>query len=345
MWGLPVWLPSAFQLLASGFAVELGVLYCACHGVLQNQRTTKDRGVRARLPSFASLEVAYKSRVFQVPSFFAVYANAPFHGGNRGSSSLGRANELCPNIQGLEDGSVGLAYETILHLIALRRSGRLPDRARVVEIGAQQLSNSFLRAEAPLAELYGLFGRKPVDLGAPQKAVTIDGVERQAETAPASQPFWESLGFSYNAVEYGGHRGVTSLDLNRDHVPYRLRSSFDLVVNAGTTEHVVNQDNAFRVMHDLTKVGGVMMHEVPAGGMLTHGVVSYNPQFFWLLCRDNNNEVIDLTISHAGNAPLSNDVVSSNAKYARSLNPLQSQLTARFFLSPRFCKRIAGAPS
>ena len=63
----------------------------------------------------------------------------------------------------LEDGSVGLAYETILHLLALRRAGRLPDRARVVEIGAQQLSNSFLRAEAPLAELCGLFGRKPAD--------------------------------------------------------------------------------------------------------------------------------------------------------------------------------------
>ena len=45
---------------------------------------------------------------------------------------------------------MGLAYETILHLIALRRSGRLPDRARVIEIGAQQLSNSFLRAEAPI---------------------------------------------------------------------------------------------------------------------------------------------------------------------------------------------------
>ena len=97
---------------------------------------------------------------------------------------------------------MGLAYETILHLITLRRSGRLPDRARVIEIGAQQLSNSFLRADAPLAELYGLFGRKPVDLGATQEAVTIDGVERQAESAPVSQPFWEALGFSYNAVEY-----------------------------------------------------------------------------------------------------------------------------------------------
>ena len=248
------------------------------------------------------------------------------------SSPVGRANEPCRNIRVLKDGSVGLAYETVLHLIALRRSGRLPDRARVIEIGAQQLSNSFLRADAPPAELYGLFGRKPVDLGAPQETTTVDGIEHQAETAPASQPFWESLGLSYNAVEYGGHRGVTSLDLNQDNVPYRLRSSFDLVVNAGTTEHVVNQDNAFRVIHDLAKVGGVMMHEVPAGGMLTHGVVSYNAQFFWLLCRDNNYEVIDLTVSHAADAPISNDVLASNAKYARSVNPIQSRLTVPIFL-------------
>ena len=79
-------------------------------------------------------------------------------------------------------------------------------------------------------------------------------------------------------MEYGGHRGVTSLDLIATRaVPAAI--VVRLVVNAGTTEHVVNQDNAFRVMHDLTKVGGVMMHEVPAGGMLTHGVVGYNPQF------------------------------------------------------------------
>jgi hypothetical protein len=70
-----------------------------------------------------------------------------------------------------------------------------------------------------------------------------------------------------------------------------------------------------------------MMHEVPAGGMLTHGVVSYNPQFFWLLCRDNSYEVIDLTISHAGDTPISDDVVQSNAKYAHSLHPIQSRLT------------------
>jgi hypothetical protein len=222
---------------------------------------------------------------------------------------------------------VGLAADTILHLINLRRAGRLPDRGRVVEIGAQQLANSFLRAKAELAELYGLFDRKPVELGSQQETAIVDGIELQAEAAPASQPFWESLGFAYDAVEYGGHRGVTSLDLNRDSVPASLRDAFDLIVNAGTTEHVINQDNAFRVIHDLAKVGGMMLHELPGGGMLTHGVVSYNPQFFWLLCRDNNYDVFDLTVSHAADAPISNDVVQSNAQFAKSRNPIQTRLS------------------
>ena len=227
---------------------------------------------------------------------------------------------------------MGLAADTILHLINLRHAGRLPDGARVVEIGAQQLSNSFLRAKAELAQLYELFGRAPVDLGGPRDAPIVDGIERQAESAPASQPFWESLGFAYSAIEYGGHRGVTALDLNRDQVPSELRSSFDLVVNAGTTEHVVNQDNAFRVIHDLAKAGGIMLHELPGGGMLTHGVVSYNPQFFWLLCRFNNYEVFDLTIAHAGDAPVSNDVVQSNTQFARSRHALRAPLTVPIFV-------------
>ena len=239
---------------------------------------------------------------------------------------------------------MGLAYDTILHLINLRRAGHLPDGAKVVEIGAQQLSNSFLRGKEALAQLYQAFDRDPVDLGSPHEVNIVNGIELQAETAPASQAFWESLGFSYSAVEYGGHRGVTSLDLNRDSVPPSLQQSFDLVVNAGTTEHVVNQDNAFRVMHDLAKVHGVMMHELPGGGMMTHGVVSYNVQFFWLLCRDNNYDVIDLTVTHAGDGPISNDVIESNAKFGRSLNPLRSRISVPIFLISAILQKQTDRP-
>jgi len=75
-----------------------------------------------------------------------------------------------------------------------------------------------------------------------------------------------------------------------------------------------------------------MLHELPGGGMLTHGVVSYNPQFFWLFCRFNNYEVLDLTIAHAGDASLSNDVVRSNAQFARSRRAVQTRLTVPIFV-------------
>jgi hypothetical protein len=61
-----------------------------------------------------------------------------------------------------------------------------------------------------------------------------------------------------------------------------------------------------------------MMHSVPAGGMLTHGLFSYNLQFFWLLCRENNYEVLNLGLQHYGGATISPDVVYSNSTYAKS---------------------------
>src|SRR5207244_461624 len=106
-----------------------------------------------------------------------------------------------------------------------------------------------------------------------------------------------------------------SLDLNRDAVPRKLRGRFDLLVNAGTTEHVANQDNAFRVMHDLTASRGLMMHTVPGGGQMTHGLFVYTPKFFWHLCRENGYEIVKLRMSPFGVGPAHPDVVQSNARW------------------------------
>ncbi|HTH35920.1 MAG TPA: hypothetical protein VL976_16230 [Xanthobacteraceae bacterium] len=34
----------------------------------------------------------------------------------------------------------------------------------------------------------------------------------------------------------------------------------------------------FRVMHHLVRVGGVIYHELPAGGLVDRGLVSYQPK-------------------------------------------------------------------
>ena len=213
---------------------------------------------------------------------------------------------------------MGLSVGSLAQLIRLRRAGRLHDRASVLEIGAQQLSNEFLRARELQAELYGLFGRAPLNLGEPRDAGMIDGGERQHPNAPMSRAFWESLGLSYISVEYDGRGDSVPFNLNSDTVPPDLRAAVDLVVNAGTTEHVINQENAFRSIHDFTKPGGVMMHEVPGGGLPTHGLVGYNAQFFWLLCRENQYEVLDLTVQHLRTATINADVIGSNAQFGHS---------------------------
>lgn len=209
---------------------------------------------------------------------------------------------------------MGLGAQFLDELIALKRSDAVTT-GKVIEIGAQQLANSFLRADGTLGEAYRLFDCRRPDLGTPRDAGIVDGLEHQPDDAPSSRQFWESLGFNYACIDFGGLRDSFAVDLNRDAVPRRLRGTGDLVVNAGTTEHVANQDNAFRVIHDLTRRGGLMIHEVPAGGLFTHGLVSYNIKFFWHLCRENRYRVVSLRVDDSGTLPMPKDLIDSNLQF------------------------------
>jgi hypothetical protein len=157
-----------------------------------------------------------------------------------------------------------------------------------------------------LDEVYQMFGRDRPHLGEPV------GPENFTEAAPASRTFWQSLGFDYAAIDYDGHRDSTAIDLNRDRVPDHMRGAFDLVVNAGTTEHIANQDNAFRVIHDLCGKGGVMHHEVPAGGLMEHGLINYNLRFFWNLSAFNVYRIVSLKVCSSGSSPIPESLRESN---------------------------------
>jgi hypothetical protein len=181
---------------------------------------------------------------------------------------------------------MGLRREFLEDLITLKRLGALDKARRVIEIGSQQLADCFLASTDLLDQIYGMFDRPRFELGAPSgKDFT--------SSAPPSRPFWTSLGFDYAAIDLDDQPDCIRLDLNTDQVPEALRQQFDLVVNAGTTEHVANQAQAFRIIHDLTKIGGVMFHEVPAGSW-NHGLVNYTPKFFLLLHKQNDYEQVYL---------------------------------------------------
>src|SRR6266511_2933646 len=171
-------------------------------------------------------------------------------------------------------------------LLRLRARGYVRNNAAIVEIGAQQLTNDFLRASNVTNRLCKAFGVKPRAFGAATdgRFVTAE-LEHLADSAPASRDFWQWLGFTYASIDIDGSPGSIPLDLNFDDIQQEARSAFALVTNFGTTEHIANQRNAFKVIHVLAELGGVMIRHLPAQGYMNHGLVNYNPKFFWMLAR------------------------------------------------------------
>src|SRR5258708_35113904 len=94
---------------------------------------------------------------------------------------------------------VALDIDTITLLGRLKRQGQIVRPGTVVEIGAQQLANSFLRAKPELDELGKLFGvTSPITLPAPVEGGMAHGnLEHLSAQAPSSRDFWEWLGYRY----------------------------------------------------------------------------------------------------------------------------------------------------
>jgi len=190
---------------------------------------------------------------------------------------------------------MGLGRTFLLDLIELKRSGALDRAQTLIEIGDQQISDPFILSPE-LEDLCKLFQCQRPPFLRPV------GEENFTDLAPSSGDFWRALGFDKKAIDIKGN--AIRIDLNHDTVPSSLRNKFDLLLNLGTSEHVANQGNAFQIMHDLVHIGGVMYHEVPAGGLIDHGFVAYQPKFFHALCRENDYELIFLKLTAWGNSNL-----------------------------------------
>jgi SAM-dependent methyltransferase len=103
---------------------------------------------------------------------------------------------------------------------------------------------------------------------------------------------FEEAGMHYTAFDIADGYRTTITDLNRDELPEALKNSFDLVLNFGTTEHILNQLNCFKVIHEATRVGGYIFHSLPASGYVDHGYLTYTGRCFFDLARFNKYEIV-----------------------------------------------------
>jgi hypothetical protein len=190
-----------------------------------------------------------------------------------------------------------MGASTLPLLMALKRRGFIPNGSAVIEIGAQQLDESFVAARRDIAAMGRFFG-----ITTPPPSFAWTGPRSDTNVlagAPLAREFWTWLGFRYASIDIDGSPGSIPLDLNYDEVPTEFIGKYDVVTNFGTTEHVANQLQSFKIVHDLATPGGLMLHVLPTSGGLNHGLVSYNPKFFWMLGRSNGYKIAFMTMGQS----------------------------------------------
>lgn len=161
-------------------------------------------------------------------------------------------------------------------IVDLHRKGLLPFPAAIADLGAQQFHSG---APTDFQRFANYFGKHVSDL--PPSGPTF-----------FTGKLFSEIGFRYTSFDVIEAPYVRRLDLNTDAIADDLRGAFDLVQNFGTTEHVMNQFNAFKAMHDLCKVGGLIYGLFLRNGYDGHGLVRYTRRFLDLLIETNRYDVV-----------------------------------------------------
>ena len=106
-----------------------------------------------------------------------------------------------------------------------------------------------------------------------------------------AKDYFESFGVHHESIDRNGKNGSLPLDLNKK---INLDGDgFDVVTNMGTSEHVKNNKSCFDNIHNLCKVGGIMIHLVPHKGS-GHGIRQYTLKFFEDLVDKRKYEILHL---------------------------------------------------
>lgn len=186
---------------------------------------------------------------------------------------------------------MGIAFSYIQRMeeLGLLRPGGMS----ILDIGSSNLYSASADAIKDFLRKYGPTSTGGVEEFAARLAAgsAYDPVRGGLNEAFVGELF-EKAGMEYQSLDIADGFRTTILDLNAAALPAALRGRFDLVLNHGTTEHILNQLNCFNVMHDAVKVGGYMYHALPALGFLNHGYVTYTGKCFFDLAGSNEYELV-----------------------------------------------------
>ena len=109
--------------------------------------------------------------------------------------------------------------------------------------------------------------------------------------------FFNALGFSkVESIDFSDWESPTYVhDLNLP-VPASLHSKYDLIIDAGTIEHIFNIPECLKNLHLMLKPGGIIIHSSPANNHVDHGFYVFSPQLFFDYYSVNGYEILDSKI-------------------------------------------------
>jgi SAM-dependent methyltransferase len=192
---------------------------------------------------------------------------------------------------------MGLGMDCALYL--QRRGYLTPERNWLLDIGPQ---NVYFANADQIREFVRRQGQKvPSDvLEREIGRLVYFSTPRPGERTTLFSEITDLTNIEYNSIDVCPALKTEILDLNFDPLPEHLVGKYDVILNFGTTEHIFNQWNCFESIHDAMKTGGVVYHQLPASGYLSHGYFCYTPLFFKELAEANDYEILDLFFSPAG---------------------------------------------
>jgi hypothetical protein len=178
---------------------------------------------------------------------------------------------------------VGLGPPVIELYRQLKLQGALEGITDVMELGSQDF---WCPQKNLVLGLFKAFGRT----ADPELLETSNAQQKPAKL------LYEALGLKYHCVDVDGRVGSVVMDLNFDSIPDDQKGRYNLITNHGTSEHILNQYNVFKTMHDFARPGAIFVHAVPFTVHLEHGFFNYQPNFFDALARYNSYETLGIWV-------------------------------------------------
>lgn len=124
-----------------------------------------------------------------------------------------------------------------------------------------------------------------------------------------AKKFFSWLGFARCiSMDYSDYEGAEIIhNLNEPDLAQQYHGLADLIIDAGTLEHVFHLPNALKVIHDLLRPEGMVYHHNPSNGYLDHGFYQICPTLYYDYYRENRYEIVSANLINRYKGALSSE--------------------------------------